>query len=83
MKTAVNGFDLSDSEIEWLYRIAIGGTWPSRPFLHALASGPLMRKGLVEVVKPEQINGRAAALPYARLTSAGWEKVNQLRERHQ
>ena len=57
-----------------------GGTWPDRPIAHTEQGRRLMRKGLIELVKPDPDDypGMAVPLPYAALTIAG---VRRARER--
>ncbi len=68
---------LTEAQRAWLLRINNNGTWPDRPFLRSEEAGPLMRMGLVELIKPEPIPGRAPALPYATLTPAGRASLAQ------
>ncbi len=70
---------LADSQRQWLERIAETGFWPVRPFLHHADSGPLMRMGLVEVVKPrpEDYPWRSVPLAYAAITDAGRKALVQ------
>lgn len=66
--------DVTDNQRRWLHRIGEDGHWPDRPFLaDKEASLPLMRLGLVEVVKPAP-----PYLPYARLTRAGYDRLEAL-----
>lgn len=58
---------LTPAQCVWLERIGNAGTWPDRPFLRDTeCSLPLMRMGLVEVIKPD-----TPFLSYAILTPAG------------
>ena len=70
---------LTDNQRRWLERIAETGFWPDRPFLRNPDSAPLMRMGLVEVVKPkpEDYPGRSVPLPYAAITEAGRKALSQ------
>lgn len=67
---------LTKAQHEWLKRIAVTGTWPSRPFLRDTENAlPLMRMGLVEAIEPDAEPGRARPLAYAAITPAGREAL--------
>lgn len=53
--------------------VRMGGTGPDRPYMRE--PGPeLMRRGLIELVRPEP-----PLLPYARITAAGREAARRAR----
>lgn len=72
---------LSEDERKLLELFRRRGYLPDRPFLNHECAVSLMRKGLVEVMKPTYENGlatpgRAVPIPTAEITPAGREALS-------